>query len=147
VHDVNDILRLCAHLVIVALQFVALSLMSHMLPPSEMYYWQSQDDALALLEACAQAVKDAGGKASAIYTCLSQHVDALKLPRSIAADLAQMVVSTLVHPPAPSNNTALLASAALSLGNPSDAVFAFLENVSFMIPEVGGHSSLDARHG
>jgi hypothetical protein len=140
---------LYAYLAVAAPQFVALSLMSHMLPPSEMYYWQSQDDALALLEACAQAVKDAGGKASAIYTCLSQHVDGLKLPRSIAADLAQMVVSTLVHPPAPAptNNTALLASAALSLGNPSDAVFAFLENVSFMIPEVGGHSSLYARHG
>jgi hypothetical protein len=102
-----------------------------------MYYWQSQDDALALLEACTQAVKDAGGKASAIYTCLAQHVDALNLPRSIAADLAQMVVSTLVHPPAPG---IAADSAGQRLGDPpvTDAIFAFLENVSFMIPKVGG---------
>jgi hypothetical protein len=123
---------LCAYLLL--LQFVALSLISHLLPPSEMYYWKSQDDSVALLEACAQAVKDAGGKASAIYTCLAERVDALSLPRSIAADLAQMVVSTLIQPAAPVS-AALCKTGGLSLGDPPviDATFAFLENVSFLL--------------
>jgi hypothetical protein len=117
--------------------------MSHLLPITEMYYWPSQDDALALLEACAQAVKDAGGKASAIYTCLAEHVDGLKLPRSIAIDMAQMVVSTLIQPAAPGN--VALHSAGLKLlgdpqGDPVGATNAFLQNVSFMA-KVGGQST------
>jgi hypothetical protein len=130
----------------VILQFVALSLMSHLLPITEIYYWPSQDDALALLEACAQAVKAAGGKASAIYTCLAEHVDTLKLPRSIAIDIAQMVVSTLIQPAAP-GSPALHTAGLKSLGpDPpvADAIFAFLENVSFMIPQVSGQSGMHA---
>jgi hypothetical protein len=125
--------HLCAYLV--PLQFVVLSLISHLLPLSEMYDRQSQDDSEALLEACAQAVKDAGGKASATYTCLAQHADALKIPRSIAIGMAQMVVRTLIQPAA--LGSAALCTTGLSLGDPVyDTAYALLQHVSCMIPKV-----------